>query len=53
MDYGDYSGQAWDEFHIMPTITNYFKILAISVYRTCNNGFAEIEVYGIERKDFN
>ncbi len=47
---GDYNGQAWDQFSITPATTNYFRIQAVSVYSTLNNGFGEIEVLGIQCK---
>ena len=48
----DYSGQAWDEFDIIPTNTDYFIIQALSVYTTSSNGFGEIEIYGVHCKGF-
>ncbi len=44
--YTDYSGQSWDQFAITPASTDYFRIDAVSVYTSGNNGFGEIEVYG-------
>ncbi len=46
----DYNGQAWDQFAITPASTNYFRIQAVSVYSTSNNGFGEIEVFGFQCK---
>ena len=46
--YADLDGKDWDVFDLNNIYAHNVKITAQSVYTTYNNGFVEVEFYGIE-----